>query len=90
VVRLFVKHAEIRYQALFLLLHVGKDWLPGWNPVIKKNWKEHRRSVILGQLTELAENYGDICEFWLDMRCWATPACQHRAYDLLKGINPGS
>lgn len=70
----------------------GNDgWLPSkWNPVIKKELeKTSPKKVILGQLKELASNYGDIYEFWLDMQCWAdTSLSAQESYDLIKRINP--
>lgn len=69
----------------------GKDWLPWtWNPVIKEELSGTTpKNVILGQLSELAENYGDIFEFWLDMQCWAdTTLSARESYDLLKSKNP--
>ncbi|MCX6253569.1 MAG: alpha-L-fucosidase, partial [Bacteroidia bacterium] len=69
----------------------GNNWLPWlWNPVIKEELKGTTpRNVILGQLAELAENYGDIYEFWLDMQCWAdTTLPAQETYDLLKSKNP--
>jgi alpha-L-fucosidase len=69
----------------------GKEWLPWeWNPVIKQELAGTTpKNIILGQLAELAENYGKIYEFWLDMQCWAdTTLSAQETYDLLKSKNP--
>jgi hypothetical protein len=69
----------------------NKDWNPGdWNPVIKKELeKTSPKEIILEQLEELAENYGDIYEFWLDMYCWCdTTLSVQEIYNLLKSKNP--
>ncbi len=68
-------------------------WDPaGWNPTIRQELEgTSARNVILAQLSELAENYGDIFEFWLDMQCWADPTLTaQESYDLLKIKNPGT
>jgi len=94
VVRLFVEACrKYNIRPCFYYCMWGKDWLPWeWNPVINKELERTSpKRVILGQLTELAENYGDIDEFWLDMQCWAdTSLSAQETYDLLKGINPGT
>ena len=47
--------------------------------------------MILAQLKELSENYGDIFEFWLDMQCWAdTTLHPQEVYDVLKRKNPNT
>jgi len=93
VVRLFVdacnKH-QIK-PCFYYCLWGNKDWNPtSWNPVIKAEIEgKTPREIILFQLTELAENYGEIYEFWLDMHCWAdTSLTARETYDLLKSKNP--
>jgi alpha-L-fucosidase len=71
----------------------NKQWNPSaWNPTIRSELEgTSPRKVILEQLSELAEHYGDIFEFWLDMQCWAdTTLSAQEAYDLLKSKNPGT
>ncbi len=71
----------------------GGDWRPWeWNRQIRK---EHEKAspndVILTQLGELAEHYGDIYAFWLDMYCWADQSLKPQVlYDLLKTKNQGT
>lgn len=68
-----------------------KDWNPAsWNPTIKAELeKSTPKNIILAQLKELSENYGDIYAFWLDMQCWADPSLSaQESYDLLKRNNP--
>jgi len=93
VVKLFVescrKH-DIK-PCFYYCLWGGKDWNPkNWNPTIKAELEGTTpKKIILQQLTELAENYGDIYEFWLDMQCWAdTLLTPQESYDLLKSKNP--
>lgn len=76
---------------IYYCLWGNDDWLPSkWNPELKKELeKSTPKKVILGQLKELALNYGDIYEFWLDMQCWAdTSLSPQESYDLIKRINP--
>ena len=71
----------------------GKDWKPWeWNPEIKKELEATTpKEIIKTQLTELAENYGDIYEFWLDMDCWTDTTLKTKEiYDLLKNKNPNT
>jgi alpha-L-fucosidase len=71
----------------------GKDWKPWeWNQQIRKELKgTSPREVTLTQLAELAENYGPIYAFWIDMQCWADPNLKpQEIYDLLKNKNPGT
>ena len=93
VVKLFVeacrKH-DIK-PCLYYCLWGSKDWNPvNWNPTIKAELVgKTAKQIILAQLAELAENYGDIYEFWLDMQCWAdTTLKPQESYDLLKSKNP--
>jgi hypothetical protein len=47
------------------------------------------KEIIMAQLSELAENYGEIAEFWLDMHCWCdTSLSSQEIYNLLKNKNP--
>jgi alpha-L-fucosidase len=69
----------------------NKDWNPAnWNPVIKKELEDTSpKEIIKAQLSELADNYGDISEFWLDMHCWTDTSLSAREiYNLLKTKNP--
>jgi len=93
VVKLFVdacrKH-NIK-PCLYYCLWGGKDWQPwDWNPNIKAELTGTTpKKVILAQLSELCENYGDIFEFWLDMQRWADSSLKpQELYDLLKSKNP--
>jgi alpha-L-fucosidase len=93
VVKLFVdacrKH-DIK-PCFYYCLWGSKDWNPvNWNPTIKAELdKTTPKQIILSQLAELSENYGDIYEFWLDMQCWAdTSLTPQESYDLLKSKNP--
>lgn len=93
VVKLFVdacrKHAI--KPCLYYCLWGSKDWnQANWNPTIKAELQSTTpKKIILAQLSELAQNYGDIYEFWLDMQCWAdTTLKPQESYDLLKSINP--
>jgi len=92
VVRLFVESCR-KFNikpCLYYCLWGGKDWNPkNWNPIIKAELEGTTpKKIILEQLTELAENYGDIYEFWLDMQCWAdTLLTPQESYDLLKSKN---
>jgi alpha-L-fucosidase len=68
----------------------GKDWNPAeWNPAIREELKNKSpKDIIKNQLSELAENYGDISEFWLDMYCWCdTTLSTQEIYDLIKSKN---
>jgi alpha-L-fucosidase len=93
VVKLFVdacRKYEIK-PCLYYCLWGNKDWNPAiWNPVIQKELETTSpREVIKTQLSELAENYGDIYEFWLDMYCWCdTSLTTNEIYNLLKSNNP--
>jgi alpha-L-fucosidase len=94
VVKLFVD-ACLKYniKPCFYYCLWGKDWKPWeWNPVIKKEVDaSSSKEIIKTQLTELAENYGSIFEFWLDMKCWTdTTFTSQEIYDLLKNKNPGT
>lgn len=93
VVRLFVdacqKH-DIK-PCFYYCLWGGKDWNPSdWNPQLKAELEGTiPKKMILDQLSELADNYGDIYEFWLDMQCWADTSLKpQETYDLLKSKNP--
>jgi len=93
VVKLFVdacrKH-EIK-PCFYYCLWGHPDWNPvNWNPTIKAELeKTSPKQMILSQLEELSENYGDIYAFWLDMQCWAdTTLTPQESYDLLKSKNP--
>jgi alpha-L-fucosidase len=93
VVKLFVdacrKH-DIK-PCLYYCLWGSKDWnQANWNPTIKAELEGNTpKNIILSQLAELSDNYGDIYAFWLDMQCWADTALKpQESYDLLKSRNP--
>jgi alpha-L-fucosidase len=93
VVKLFVdacrKH-EIK-PCLYYCLWGNKDWNPAaWNPIIEKELEEsYPKEIIIAQLKELSENYGDIYEFWLDMHCWCdTSLSPQEIYNFLRSENP--
>jgi alpha-L-fucosidase len=95
VVKLFVeacrKH-DIK-PGFYYCLWGSKDWNPAnWNPVVKTELAGTTpKQIIMAQLAELSENYGDIYEFWLDMQCWAdTTLTPQESYDLLKSRNPNT
>jgi alpha-L-fucosidase len=93
IIRIFVD-ACLKYNikpCLYYCLWGNKSWNPAdWNSIIRDELKSITpKSVILAQLTEMAENYGSIFEFWLDMQCWAdTTLKPQEIYDLLKCKNP--
>jgi alpha-L-fucosidase len=95
VVRLFVKACRkygIR-PCLYYCLWGGKDWNPAdWNPVIRKELRDKTPAkIIRTQLEELAGNYGDISEFWMDMYCWCdTSLSEQEIYSLIRSRNPGT
>ena len=88
VVKLFVD-ACLKYDVkpcLYYCLWGGK-WKPWeWNPVIKEELNgKTPGAVILSQLEELATNYGDIYEFWMDMYTWCDTSLSVRdIYNFLK------
>jgi len=93
VVKLFVDACrKFRIQPCMYYCLWGKnDWNPAnWNPLIKEELKGRSpKEIILAQLTELAENYGEIYEFWMDMQCWAdTTLSTQEIYNLLKSKSP--
>ena len=93
VVKLFVEACRKHgiKPCLYYCLWGSKDWNPGnWNPTIKAELVgKTPKQIILAQLAELADNYGPIYEFWLDMQCWADTTLKPReSYDLLKSKNP--
>ena len=94
VVKLFVDACrKYNIKPCFYYCLWGKDWKPWeWNPEIKKELEATTpKEIIKTQLTELAENYGDIYEFWLDMHCWTdTTLKTQEIYDLLKNKNPNT
>jgi hypothetical protein len=78
---------------LYYCLWGNKDWNPkDWNPTIREELKgTSPKKIILAQLAELAQNYSDIYEFWLDMQIWAdTTLKPQELYDLLKSKNPNT
>jgi len=93
VVKLFVEACR-KYDikpCLYYCLWGHKDWNPvNWNPTIKTELEGITpKQIILSQLAELSENYGNIYAFWLDMQCWAdTTLLPQESYDLLKRFNP--
>ncbi|MBN2010706.1 alpha-L-fucosidase [candidate division KSB1 bacterium] len=94
-VKLFVDACRKRgiKPGLYYCLWGNKDWNPAaWNPIIKNELiKSTPNEIIKKQLAELAENYGEIFEFWLDMQCWAdSSVTTQELYDYLKVISPTS
>lgn len=95
VVQLFVAACR-KYNikpCLYYCLWGGDGWQPWkWNPVIKKELEGTSvKNIIKGQLTELASNYGEIYDFWLDMQCWNTPDLKpQEMYDLIKSKQPNA
>jgi len=93
VVKLFVKACrkhDIK-PCLYYCLWGSKDWNPvNWNLTIKAEVEGTTpKQIILSQLAELSENYGQVYAFWLDMQCWAdTTLKPQESYDLLKSKNP--
>jgi hypothetical protein len=93
VVKLFVDACRM-YQikpCLYYCLWGKNEWNPAnWNPAIKEELKSRSpKEIILAQLSELAENYGEIYEFWMDMQCWAdTSLTAQEIYNLLKSKAP--
>jgi alpha-L-fucosidase len=78
---------------LYYCLWGNKEWNPAqWNPVLKKELENTTpKEIIMSQLTELAENYGEIFEFWLDMQCWSdTSLIPREIFNLLKSKSPTS
>ncbi len=71
----------------------GGKWKPWeWNPSINEELAGTTpKEVILSQLKELATNYGDIYEFWIDMYTWCdTSLSVPEIYDFLKQWNKGT
>jgi len=78
---------------LYYCLWGNKGWNPAeWNPVIKKELENFTpKEIIRTQLAELAENYGEIFEFWLDMQCWSDTSLKpQELYHYLKSKSPKS
>lgn len=76
---------------LYYCLWGGGGWFPWeWNPTIKKELEGTSvKDITKGQLAELATNYGEIYEFWIDMQCWNTPELKpQEIYALIKSKQP--
>lgn len=53
------------------------------------NHRPDARSILLAQLRELLENYGDLFLLWLDMGCWRPENLSiQEIYDFVKSIQP--
>jgi len=95
VVKMFVDACR-KYKikpCLYYCLWGGGNWHPWeWNPTIKKELEGTSvKNIIKGQLAELACNYGEIFEFWIDMQCWNTPDLKpQEMYDLIKSKQPNT
>ena len=93
VVRIFVEACR-KYEikpCLYYCLWGNKDWNPAtWNSLIEEELAgSSPKEIILVQLKELSENYGDIYEFWLDMHCWCdTSLSPQEIYNFLRSENP--
>jgi alpha-L-fucosidase len=94
VVRMFVDACrKYNIKPCFYYCLWGGGWKPWeWNPMIKKELSVSTpKKIIVSQLKELSENYGDIFEFWLDMYVWCdTTLKPHEIYNLLKSKNPNT
>jgi hypothetical protein len=93
VLKLFVEECRKHNikPCFYYCLWGNEDWNPArWNLLIKKELERSSpKNIILAQLKELAENYGDIYEFWLDMHCWCdTTLSPGEIYNFLKRKNP--
>lgn len=84
---------KYRIEPCFYYCLWGGVWKPWeWNNTIKNELAGITpKEVIVAQLKELSENYGEIFEFWIDMYVWCDSTLTTKEiYSLLKSKNPNT